>query len=166
MLKFAAPVFVNLLQDNNGIGVVDFDHDAYDRMAVQTAGPPSAFDPTRATALGVIAAHAPNPAGITAIGDGVEHAHDLLAATAGFDNQAMIVFTDGFETASKYIADVAGRINERVFAIGLGTADQVKPTRSDRPYQRHRGLSAADRRASVPTTCSGSASTTSRSWPE
>ncbi|HEY5156141.1 MAG TPA: M14 family zinc carboxypeptidase [Acidimicrobiales bacterium] len=128
VLKFAAPVFVNLLQANNGIGVVDFDHDAYDRMAVQTAGPPSAFDPARATALGVIAAHAPNPAGMTAIGDGVEHAHNLLAATAGFDNQAMIVFTDGFETASKYIADVTGLINERVFAIGLGTADQVKPT--------------------------------------
>jgi hypothetical protein len=128
VLKFAAPVFVNLLQEHNGIGVVDFDHDAYDRMAVQTAGPPSAFDPARATALGVIAAHAPNPAGSTAIGDGVEHAHNMLAATAGFDNQAMIVFTDGFETASKYIADVAGLINERVFAIGLGTADQVQPT--------------------------------------
>ncbi|HEX2807018.1 MAG TPA: S8 family serine peptidase, partial [Kineosporiaceae bacterium] len=128
VLKFAAPVFVNLLQANNGIGMVDFDHDAYDRMAVQTAGPPSAFDPARATALGVIAAHAPNPAGMTAIGDGVEHAHNLLAASAGFDNQAMIVFTDGFETASKYIADVTGLINERVFAIGLGTADQVKPT--------------------------------------
>ncbi len=38
------------------------------------------------------------------------------------------MFTDGFETASKYIADVAGLINERVFAIGLGTADQVQPT--------------------------------------
>ncbi len=63
VLKFAAPVFVNVLQENNGIGMVDFDHDAYVRMNVATAGPPSAFDPTRATALGVIAAHAPNPAG-------------------------------------------------------------------------------------------------------
>jgi murein tripeptide amidase MpaA len=127
VLKFAAPVFINVLQENNGIGVVDFDQDAYDRMAVATAGPPSAFDPARASALAAIQAHAPNPAGLTAIGDGVEHAHNLLASAPGFDNQAMIVFTDGFETASKYIADVSSLINERVFAIGLGTADQIKP---------------------------------------
>ena len=130
VLKFAAPIFVNVLQEDNGIGIVAFDHDPYDRMAVQTVGPPSPFDPARATALGVIAAHAPNPAGATAIGDGVENAHNMLAmpaVTAGFDHQAMVVFTDGHETADKYIADVAPFINERVFAIGLGTADQIQP---------------------------------------
>ena len=127
VLKFAAPVFANVLQEDNGIGIVAFDHDAYDRMAVQTVGPLSPFDPARATALGVIAAHAPNPAGNTAIGDGVENAHNMLTATAGFDNQAMVVFTDGHETAAKYIADVTPLINERVFAIGLGTADQIQP---------------------------------------
>ncbi len=130
VLKFAAPVFVNLIQEDNGIGIVAFDHNAYDRMGVQTVGPPSPFDPARATALGVIAGHAPNPAGNTAIGDGVENAHNMLAmpaVTAGFDHQAMIVFTDGHETADKYIADVAPFINERVFAIGLGTADQIQP---------------------------------------
>jgi hypothetical protein len=127
VLKFSAPVFVNVLQEDNGIGIVAFDHDAYDRMNVQTVGPPSAFDPPRATALGVIAAHAPNPAGNTAIGDGVENAHNMLTAAAGFDSQATVVFTDGHETASKYIADVAPLINERVFAIGLGTADQIQP---------------------------------------
>jgi hypothetical protein len=127
VLKFAAPVFVNVLPEADGIGVVAFDHDAYDRMAIQTAGPVSVFDPTRNTALGVIAAHTPNPAGNTAIGDGVEHAHTMLTGAAGFDNQAMLVFTDGHETASKYIADVAALINARVFAIGLGTADQIQP---------------------------------------
>ncbi|HSJ48092.1 MAG TPA: S8 family serine peptidase [Gammaproteobacteria bacterium] len=127
VLKFAAPVFVNVLQEGNGLGIVAFDHDAHDRMTVQTLGPPSAFDPVRATALGVIAAHTPNPAGNTAIGDGVENASNLLAATSGFDHQAMVVFTDGHETAAKYIADVAPLINERVFAIGLGTADQIQP---------------------------------------
>jgi len=127
VLKFAAPIFVNVFQEDNGIGIVAFDHDAYDRMNVQTVGPPSAFDPARNTALGVIAAHAPNPAGNTAIGDGVENAHNMLTATAGFDNQATIVFTDGHETAAKYIADVAPLINERVFAIALGTADQIQP---------------------------------------
>ena len=127
VLKFSAPVFVNVLQEDNGIGIVAFDHDAYDRMPVQTVGPPSAFDPVRAAALGIIAAHAPNPAGNTAIGDGVENAHNLLTASTGFDQRAMVVFTDGHETAAKYIADVAPLINERVFAIGLGTADQIQP---------------------------------------
>ncbi|HEX2475382.1 MAG TPA: vWA domain-containing protein, partial [Lacipirellulaceae bacterium] len=127
VLKFAAPVFVNLIQEDNGIGIVAFDHDPYDRMAVQTVGPPGPFDPARATALGVIAAHAPNPAGDTAIGDGVENAHNMLTATVGFDSQATVVFTDGHETASKYIAEVAPLINERVFAIALGTADQIQP---------------------------------------
>lgn len=127
VLKFAAPVFVNLLQEDNGIGIVAFDHDAYDRMTVQNVGPVGPFDPVRNIALGVIAAHTPNPAGNTAIGDGVENAHNLLAAAPGYDEQAMVVFTDGHETASQYITDVAPLINERVFAIGLGTAAQIQP---------------------------------------
>jgi subtilisin family serine protease len=128
VLKFAAPVFVNLIQEHNGIGMVDFDHDAYNRMNIQTVGAPSAFDPTRNTALGVIAAHAPNLNGFTAIGDGVETAHNMIGSTTSFDYGAIIVFTDGHETASKRIAEVAPFINERVFAIGLGTADQIQPT--------------------------------------
>ena len=127
VLKFAAPVFVNVLQEHNGLGIVSFDQDAYTNMAIATAGAPTAFDPTRATALGVIGAYAPNPAGSTAIGDAVEAAHNILTPAAGFDERAMVVFTDGFETDSKYIADVAGLIDDRVFAIGLGTADQIQP---------------------------------------
>ncbi len=127
VLHFSAPVFVNVLPEQDGIGIVAFDTDAYDRMAIATAGPPSAFDPTRSTALTTIAAHSPNPAGMTAIGDGIEKAKNLLDPVTGFDNKATVVFTDGHETASKYIADVAGSINDRVFAIGLGTADQLKP---------------------------------------
>jgi murein tripeptide amidase MpaA len=127
VLKFAAPVFVNLLHEGNGIGIVAFDHDAYDRMAVQTVGPVGPFEPVRNTALGAIAAHAPNPAGNTAIGDGVENAHNMLVAAPGYDEHATVVFTDGYETASKYIADVAPLINERVFAIGLGTGESIQP---------------------------------------
>jgi hypothetical protein len=39
----------------------------------------------------------------------------------------MIVFTDGHETAAQYIDDVDHLINERVYAIGLGTAEKIKP---------------------------------------
>lgn len=128
VLKFAAPVFVNVLQEDNGIGIVAFDHNAYDRMAVQTVGPPGPFDLVRATALNLIGTHTPNPAGNTAIGDGVENAHNLLLGAAGYQYQAMVVFTDGHETASKYISQVAPFITERVFAIGLGSAAQIQPT--------------------------------------
>jgi murein tripeptide amidase MpaA len=128
VLRFAAPAFVHVLQEGNGIGIVDFDSDAYTRMAVQTVGPVGGIDPVRATALSIIASHTPNPAGMTAIGDGVEAAKNLLDATGStYDEQATIVFTDGHETESKYIADVAPLINDKVFAIGLGTADQIQP---------------------------------------
>lgn len=128
VLKFSAPIFINVLQEDNGIGIVAFDHNAYNRMNVQTVGPLSPFDPVRSTALGVIASHTPNPSGNTAIGDAIEEAVNKLNATSGYDHETIVVFTDGHETAAKYIADVAPLINERVFAIGLGTADQIKPS--------------------------------------
>jgi hypothetical protein len=86
------------------------------------------FDAARATALGQLSGYAPNPLGNTAIGDGVELAHNTPEAPgSSFDERAMVVFTDGHETASKYIADVAPLIDDRVFAIGLGTAEQIQP---------------------------------------
>ena len=36
-------------------------------------------------------------------------------------------FTDGHETADKTVAAAAGSINSRVFAVGLGTPDQLNP---------------------------------------
>jgi hypothetical protein len=127
VLKFAAPTFIDVIQENNGIGVVAFDHDGYDRMPVTTIGPAGALDPARATAKAAIAAHTPNPNGSTSIGDGVEHAHNLLGAVGAFDHEAIVVFTDGFENTAKFLADVQGMINERVFAIGLGTAEDINP---------------------------------------
>lgn len=129
VLRFAAPSFVNLLRQGDGIGVVAFDHDAHDRMAAARVGPSMGnLDTARNQALSAIAAHSTNPSGYTAIGDGLERAHDRLTPLTGYDHKATVVFTDGFETADKRIAAVAGSINERVFAIGLGTAAQIQPT--------------------------------------
>jgi murein tripeptide amidase MpaA len=127
VLQFAAPTFVNLLQEHNGVGVIDFDHAAYPRMPVQTTGPAGPFEPTRAAALAAIQHHTPNLNGMTSIGNGVEAAHTMLAATSGYDDSAIVVFTDGFENTYKYLSDVAPLINNRVYAIGLGTADQIRP---------------------------------------
>lgn len=129
ILKNAAPLFVHLLDDDDGIGVVRFDTDAAPAPpadAIQVAGSQIA-GAGRNDALQAISTHATNPAGLTAIGDGVEAASNQLAAASGFEYSATVVFTDGHETAEKYIDEVADLVTGRVFAIGLGTADQLNP---------------------------------------
>ena len=124
VLHEAASRFAELAQANNGIGVVSFDQGAYLRLPVTKIGP-SALDPNRATILQAITNHKTNPLGTTSIGNGVELAHNTLAPVMGFDHKANIVFTDGLENTPKFIADVKGSIDERTFAIGLGSAEQV-----------------------------------------
>ena len=131
VLHAAAPSYVVLLPDKDGIGLVSFDTDAQPVMPVTTAGPLGS-GAGRVGANSAIAAHATNPAGLTAIGDGVELAHNTLAPLPGFDVKTIVVFTDGEETAAKFIGDVQGLINERVFAIGLGTVQEVNPVALNR----------------------------------
>ena len=123
ILKWAAPHYINLMDDDDGIGIVAFDHDAYPVMDVTPAGLP-VFGAGRVGALSAINAHNEDNGG-TAIGDGLELGHNTINPVAGYDHKSLIVFTDGHETASKQISDVAGLLNERVFAIGLGRADQL-----------------------------------------
>lgn len=127
LLVYAATVFAGVIQENNGIGIAAFDHDANKVMDIKVAGPPGAiFGTGRADALSHIGAHAPNPLGATSIGDGVEEGNNLLTdAASEYDQMAMLVFTDGKENRSKYIADVSSLIGDRVFAIGLGTASDL-----------------------------------------
>jgi len=123
VLHDSAPIYVELLPDNHGIGVVSFDHDAYPVKPVVQADAGG-----RTAANAGIAAHTPTgPGALTAIGDGVELAHTTLQPLMGYDEKATVVFTDGHETAGQYIADVAALITERVFALGLGTASQLNP---------------------------------------
>ncbi len=126
VLRAAAPIFVDVMPDNDSLGIVSFDHDAYPVMGVASAGIP-VFGAGRTTAKSAIVAHTTNPLGATAIGDGIALAHSTLTGVSGVDHKAIVVFTDGHETASHYIADVASLINERVYAIGLGTAAELNP---------------------------------------
>jgi hypothetical protein len=127
VLHDAAPLFVALLDADDGVGVVRFDTDATPVTPVVDAGPMIGGG-GRLAALTAISATVTNPAGLTAIGDGLEAAAAQLAAVAGsYDSTATIVFTDGNETAEHTIAQAAASINSRVFAIGLGTADQLNP---------------------------------------
>lgn len=104
-----------------------FDADATPVAPVATAGPVGSGG-GRDAANAAVNAHATNLLGMTAVGDGIEAAHNQLGAATGFDRQAILVFTDGEETESKYIHEVMSLINERVFAVGLGTPAQLSPT--------------------------------------
>lgn len=127
VLHDSAPLFVALLDDTDGVGVVRFDTDAAEAVPVQEAGP-MIGGAGRLAAATAITGTATNPAGLTAIGDGLESAAaQLNPVTPDYDHTATIVFTDGHETADKTIAAAASSVNSRVFAIGLGTADQLNP---------------------------------------
>jgi hypothetical protein len=126
ILHQAAPTFVALLDDTDGVGVVGFDTDATPVSAVTVAGSIGSGD-GKDSATAAVNAHATNLAGLTAIGDGIEAAHNQLVGVPFFQS-AILVFTDGEETASKRISDVISLINERVYAVGLGTPDQLSPT--------------------------------------
>ncbi|GIG39198.1 M14 family zinc carboxypeptidase [Cellulomonas phragmiteti] len=127
VLREAASVFLEVLPAEDGVGVVRFHHDADTAAPVRLAGPET-FGPGRAAALAAVAAHVPDPAGATSIGDGVLVAAAELAATAGaFDATAMLVLTDGQENAPAWLADVTGALGDRVFAVGLGEPAAVDP---------------------------------------
>lgn len=128
VLRESANVLVDLLRPDTGIGVVRFDHDASVAMNVVDAGP-EVFGAGRAQAASAVATHVANPAGATSIGDGVVSAGTLLDAVTGYDTTAMIVLTDGQENAPAFIADVAGSIDDTVFAIGLGEASAINPAK-------------------------------------
>ncbi len=127
LLVSAANVFAGVIQEDNGIGIAAFDHDATTVMDIKPAGTPGTiFGTGRGEAMGHIGAHTPNPAGFTSIGDGVDAGNTLLTdAASDYDQMAMLVFTDGKENRSQYIADVSSLIGDKVFAIGLGTAAEL-----------------------------------------
>jgi len=122
VLHQSATNFAQLVQDNNGVGIVSFDDTAPPGTAV-TRFTGGAFDPARAAAITAISHIA--PAGSTSIGNGLKLARDTLNPVGDYDRKALIVFTDGLENTPLWIADVAGTINDRTFAIGLGTAQEV-----------------------------------------
>jgi hypothetical protein len=124
VLKEAALRFVEIAQPDNGIGVVRFDHDAYPGIGVTQIGA-GAADPNRQLVHDAVQAHATNPLGSTSIGDGVELARNTIAPVTGYDNKALVVMTDGLENTPKLLSQVLGSIDNRTYAIGLGTAQQV-----------------------------------------
>lgn len=128
VLRDSARILVDVAYPETGLGVTTYDEDAQDVLAIVAAGPMGS-GAGRGALENTITNYAANPAGYTATGDGIELAKGKLDAATTYDEHAMIVLTDGRDTRSKTVDEVAdGVINQKVFAIGLGTAEQIDPT--------------------------------------
>jgi hypothetical protein len=132
VLKDAATLFVDLIQKDNAVGIIRFDQNAYTPndptyggMAITTVQTNSFADAARIQAKNVIAVHGAH--GETSVGDGLEMARNQLTALpmGSFDNQVIILLTDGIENSPKSIAQVSGLIDNWTFAVGLGNEQQV-----------------------------------------
>jgi hypothetical protein len=134
VLKDAARSFMEIIPGGDGAGLIRFDHDAYPVGDATWPGKDITrivsdddFDAERIACIAAVNAHATNLAGNTSVGDGVEMARGYLTAVpaADYTYKAMVVFTDGLQTAAKSIEEVAGSIDNRTYAIGLGNELQV-----------------------------------------
>lgn len=134
VLKDAARKFMELIPQDNGVGLIRFDHDSYPvndpvypGLAVTKIASNNMFDVGRVAAINAVNNHKTNLAGATSVGDGVDRARQLLnlVPAADYEDKALIVLTDGLENRPLWIADVAGSIDSRTFAIGLGNQSQV-----------------------------------------
>jgi hypothetical protein len=108
--------------EGDGVGLVRYDQDASVVQPVLQVGGGGISDLNRSSTVDLIRGHSFDPAGATSIGDGIFEGRQILSNAAGsYDVKALVVLTDGVENRSRYIADVAAEINEKTYAIGLGT---------------------------------------------
>jgi subtilisin family serine protease len=129
LVRDSAAIVPLLADDGTGLGGVRWDTDAdlAGAMVVEDAGP-EVGGIGRFNLASFVANHATNVLGWTAIGDAVEAAQTLLDGSAGYDAQAILVLTDGNETASKYLNDLTpDQLHSRIYAIGVGTAENIQP---------------------------------------
>jgi hypothetical protein len=121
-LQQAANIFVDLMLEGDGVGIVRYNQDAQPIQPVRPLGAGGLSDVNRSATHDVINGNALDPDGATSIGDGIFEGRALLAAAPPFDVKALVVLTDGMENSPRLISDVAGQINERTYAVGLGQA--------------------------------------------
>jgi len=131
VLKDAANLFATVIQNNNGLGIVRFDQDAYPPNDPTYGGmliTKITSDADRDTAHNAIDAHGAI-GGSTSVGDGLIMGHNqVIALPAGdYDEAALLLLTDGVENQPAWIADAIGMgaVDNTVFAVGLGNELQV-----------------------------------------
>jgi hypothetical protein len=122
-LQEAAGIFVDVMLKDDAVSLVRYNHDAQQLQAATVLGAASdLFDPGRVGAKNLINGNQLNPSGNTSIGDGIKVGRAALNNVGSeYKFKSLVVLTDGKENSPDYIADVASDINERTYAIGLGT---------------------------------------------
>ncbi|HYM85194.1 MAG TPA: vWA domain-containing protein, partial [Pseudoxanthomonas sp.] len=121
-LREAAKIFVDVMVQDDGIGLVRYDHDAQQIQPITDLGAPGdPYDSARNDTKNRIDGPDLDPAGATSIGDGIHEARLLLDAASGYDLKSLVVMTDGVENNSRYISEVGAQIDARTYALGLGT---------------------------------------------
>jgi murein tripeptide amidase MpaA len=129
VLLDSAPGFVDVAPQGARVGLVRFATDASPGAAMTTMGPEGPNPGGRDVIRDAIANHtvATGDASWTSIGDGVFAGSALVTPEANVDFKSLVVLTDGEENRPRFLSEVSGLINNRVFAIGLGTPEQIQP---------------------------------------
>jgi hypothetical protein len=125
-LREAAQIFVDVMLQDDGVALVRFNQAAEELKPVTVLGNPAdPFDAGRSAIKASITGPDLNPAGQTSIGAGIVKGRTALNSVTGFDFKSLLVFTDGKENHAPLIADVAAQLNERTYAVGLGTPANI-----------------------------------------
>ena len=125
-LQAAASIFVDVMLEGDGVGIVRFNEDAQVLQQVIPLGSGGLSDVNRNATKDIINGVGLDPSGQTSIGDGIFEGRNILnSAATPFDVESLVVLTDGVENSPRMIADVAGSINEFTYAVGLGQPQNI-----------------------------------------
>ncbi len=124
-LQQAANMFVDLMLAGDGVGIVRFNSDAQVLQNVLELDDGGISDLNRGATHDIVNGNGLDPSGNTSIGDGIYEARGILDAASGFDQQALVVLTDGLENSPRWISDVASQIDAKTYAVGLGQPQNI-----------------------------------------
>jgi murein tripeptide amidase MpaA len=129
VLLDSAPGFVDAAPQGARVGLVRFATDDSPGAPMTTMGPEGTDPGGRGVIRGAITGHtlATGDAQYTSIGDGVFAGSALIEPEGSVNFKSLVVLTDGHENRARFLSEVSGLINNRVFAIGLGTPEQIQP---------------------------------------
>lgn len=125
-LQQAANLFLDLMLEGDGAGIVRFNENADRLTDVVTLGDGMLSDTNRQMVSDAINGRGLDPDGYTSIGDGVFEARAALGdAIDTYDDDAVVVLTDGIENRARWIADVATEIDATTYAVGFGRPQDI-----------------------------------------
>jgi von Willebrand factor type A domain len=125
-LQQAASIFVDVMLESDGVGIVRFNENAQVLQGIVPLGNGGLSDINRGATKDIINGTGLDPGGQTSIGDGIFEGRNILnSSTTPFDLKSLVVLTDGVENQPRTIAEVASQINEYTYAVGLGKPQNI-----------------------------------------